>query len=136
VLTCACTRQRTSAHLLIEKPLCTTVEDCLKVEEMQKADKHAGSRVIWVGMEYRFIPSIAQLIQETEAGKIGDPKMLAIREHRFPFLRKVGHWNRFNRYSGACIERDAGKTISVLVRTHARTRARARARTHTNCRCS
>jgi hypothetical protein len=45
-LTCACARQRTSAHLLIEKPLCTTVEDCLKVEEMQKADKHAGWRVI------------------------------------------------------------------------------------------
>ena len=45
-LTCASARQRTSAHLLIEKPLGTTVEDCLKVEEMQKADKHAGWRVI------------------------------------------------------------------------------------------
>jgi myo-inositol 2-dehydrogenase/D-chiro-inositol 1-dehydrogenase len=26
--------------------------------------------------------------------------MLTIREHRFPFLDKVGSWNRFNRYSG------------------------------------
>ena len=26
--------------------------------------------------------------------------MLTIREHRFPFLEKVGDWNRFNRYTG------------------------------------
>jgi predicted dehydrogenase len=26
--------------------------------------------------------------------------MLTIREHRYPFLSKVGHWNRFNRWSG------------------------------------
>lgn len=90
---------RTSAHLLIEKPMCTTVEDCLKVEQLQKADKHAASRIIWVGMEYRFMPSIARLIKEADSGSVGQAKMLAIREHRFPFLRKVGHWNRFNRYS-------------------------------------
>ena len=26
--------------------------------------------------------------------------MLTIREHRFPFLRKIGDWNRFNVNSG------------------------------------
>jgi predicted dehydrogenase len=26
--------------------------------------------------------------------------MLTIREHRFPFLSKVGDWNRFNRNTG------------------------------------
>ena len=30
---------------------------------MQKADAHKESRVVWVGMEYRFMPSIARLIQ-------------------------------------------------------------------------
>ncbi len=64
---------------------------------MQKADAHKESRVVWVGMEYRFMPSIARLIQEVDIGTLGAPKMLSIREHRFPFLRKVGHWNRFNR---------------------------------------
>jgi predicted dehydrogenase len=29
--------------------------------------------------------------------------MLAIREHRFPFLRKVGDWNRFNRNTGGTL---------------------------------
>ena len=30
----------------------------------------------------------------------GDFKMLTITEHRFPFLQKVGDWNRFNENSG------------------------------------
>lgn len=29
--------------------------------------------------------------------------MLAIREHRFPFLEKVGNWNRFARFSGGTL---------------------------------
>merc|ERR1719195_1093192 len=31
---------------------------------------------------------------------IGTPRMIAIREHRFPFLLKVQNWNRFNANSG------------------------------------
>jgi predicted dehydrogenase len=95
---------------------------------------NADSRVIWVGMEYRFIPSIARLIQETDEGKIGEPRMLAIREHRFPFLRKVGHWNRFNRYSGAhVIVEDMCARIRTRARTHTHTHgthAHARTRFH------
>ncbi len=30
-------------------------------------------------------------------------KMVAIREHRFPFLVKVGDWNRFNRNTGGTL---------------------------------
>jgi myo-inositol 2-dehydrogenase / D-chiro-inositol 1-dehydrogenase len=29
--------------------------------------------------------------------------MLTIREHRFPFLEKVGDWNRFNRNTGGTL---------------------------------
>ena len=29
--------------------------------------------------------------------------MVAIREHRFPFLRKVGDWNRFSRNTGGTL---------------------------------
>jgi predicted dehydrogenase len=29
--------------------------------------------------------------------------MLSLREHRFPFLVKVGDWNRFNRYTGGTL---------------------------------
>lgn len=33
-------------------------------------------------------------------GATGAPRMLSIREHRFPFLDKVGDWNRFNAFTG------------------------------------
>jgi len=54
-------------------------------------------------MEYRYIPTIARLIRESEEGVIGEPKLLTIREHRFPFLRKVDDWNRFNARTGGTL---------------------------------
>jgi predicted dehydrogenase len=85
--------------VLTEKPLCTTVEDCRKV--IDAAD--AADSIVWVGLEYRYMPPIARLIRDVEAGEIGALRMLAIREHRFPFLDKVGHWNRFNRNTGGTL---------------------------------
>jgi len=40
---------------------------------------------------------------ELEAGVIGDVKMVAIREHRFPFLDKVDNWNRFTKNTGGTL---------------------------------
>ncbi|HEU5300674.1 MAG TPA: Gfo/Idh/MocA family oxidoreductase [Acidimicrobiia bacterium] len=34
---------------------------------------------------------------------VGTVRMVAIREHRFPFLTKVGDWNRFNRNTGGTL---------------------------------
>jgi len=89
----------TDLHLLVEKPLCTTVSDCLDVLTAA-ADREA---LVWVGLEYRYMPPVARLVQAVRAGEIGAPHMLAIREHRFPFLRKVGDWNRFNRNTGGTL---------------------------------
>ncbi len=86
-------------HFLAEKPLCTTVEDARSVVEA--AEGYAG--VAWMGLEYRYKPPIARLISEVSAGAVGDPKMVSIREHRFPFLRKVGNWNRFRRNTGGTL---------------------------------
>lgn len=83
-------------HFLAEKPLCTTVEDAVAVVEA--AAGYQG--VAWMGLEYRYKPPIARLIQEVRSGIVGDPKMVSIREHRFPFLEKVGNWNRFNENTG------------------------------------
>ncbi|MAE95089.1 MAG: oxidoreductase [Deltaproteobacteria bacterium] len=83
-------------HVLIEKPLCTTVEDARYVTE--RAESHAG--VVWMGMEYRYMAPLARLIEEVKGGTIGRLHMLAIREHRYPFLPKVGDWNRFSRNTG------------------------------------
>ena len=56
--------------------------------------------ITWVGLEYRYMPPIARLIDEVAAGAVGIPKMISIREHRFPFLEKVGDWNRFSENTG------------------------------------
>lgn len=86
----------TDLPILVEKPLCTTVEDCRTV-----IDAAAGRIApVWVAMEYRFMPPVARLIDEIDKGTIGRLRMLAIREHRFPFLDKVGGWNRFGALSG------------------------------------
>ena len=82
---------KTNKHLLIEKPLCTTTEDCKKFELLSKD----YSKIIWTGMEYRYMPPVTQLINEVHNNVIGKIKMLSIREHRFPFLNKVDDWNRF-----------------------------------------
>jgi predicted dehydrogenase len=94
----------TDLHLLVEKPLCTTVADCHAVIAAAEARRERGcDAVIWVGLEYRYMPPVARLIAEVQGGAIGPPKMVAIREHRFPFLRKVGDWNRFNRNTGGTL---------------------------------
>ncbi len=86
----------TDLPILVEKPLCTIVEQCDAV-----IAKAAGRQApVWVAMEYRFMPPVARLIDAVHDGTIGTLRMLAIREHRFPFLRKVGDWNRFSVNTG------------------------------------
>jgi myo-inositol 2-dehydrogenase / D-chiro-inositol 1-dehydrogenase len=88
-------------HILVEKPLCTTLEHCRDVVEAAAGAGHA--RVVWMGLEYRYMPPTQRLFAELEAGSVGDVKMVAIREHRFPFLPKVDNWNRFNRNTGGTL---------------------------------
>lgn len=81
--------------LLLEKPLYTDPADLPRV----KALVAAYPAPIWVAMEYRYMPPIAAFLDHL-APVTGGVQMLTIREHRFPFLQKVGDWNRFNRYTG------------------------------------
>ncbi len=85
--------------VLVEKPMCTTVEDCIAIVNAQK-NRNAHT---WVGLEYRYMAPIAELIRQVHSGVVGDLKMLAIREHRFPFLVKVDNWNRFSRNTGGTL---------------------------------
>lgn len=82
--------------ILCEKPLATTIEDARWIVE--QADRH--ERPFWTAMEYRYMPPAAEFIREVHGGKVGRLQMLSIREHRFPFLEKVGDWNRFSRNTG------------------------------------
>ncbi len=89
----------TDLAVLIEKPMCTTVADCRHVIELAEG----RSAPTWVGLEYRYMPPVARLLDELRSGVTGPVKMVAIREHRFPFLEKVGDWNRFSRNTGGTL---------------------------------
>jgi predicted dehydrogenase len=94
----------TPLHVMVEKPLCTTVADCREVVALAAAT--AGQhpqRVVWMGLEYRYMPPTQAVVGEVRAGTVGEVRMVAIREHRFPFLPKVGNWNRFNRNTGGTL---------------------------------
>ena len=88
-------------HVMVEKPLCTTVDDCRRVVEA--AESGPAGRVVWMGLEYRYMPPTRALLHELATGTAGSVRMVAIREHRFPFLRKVGNWNRFNANTGGTL---------------------------------
>lgn len=85
--------------VLCEKPLCTTVADCRIVI----AQFASVSAPVWVAMEYRYMPPVQRLLEEVRKGTTGQPRMMSIREHRFPFLPKVGDWNRFNNRTGGTL---------------------------------
>ncbi|XP_064972572.1 uncharacterized protein LOC135582446 isoform X3 [Musa acuminata AAA Group] len=87
-------------HVLVEKPLCTTVEDCRKIVN---AAKQRPDILVQVGLEYRYMPPVSKLIDIVKSGILGHVKMVAIREHRFPFLVKVNNWNRFNVNTGGTL---------------------------------
>jgi len=85
----------TGRPILCEKPLGITAAECRDIVA------HAPDpALVWVAMEYRYMPPVSRLLDEIAAGTVGTPRMIAIREHRFPFLEKVGDWNRFNARTG------------------------------------
>ncbi len=89
---------RPDIAILVEKPLFTEPDDMARIDVLKRSHKAP----IWVAMEYRYMPPIAALLDRLEAAT-GGTKMLTIREHRFPFLEKVGDWNRFNANTGGTL---------------------------------
>lgn len=88
--------ESTSLPILIEKPLCTQLDD---VQRLASAFK-TYTAPVWVAMEYRYMPPVQKFRQALSEGVAGKLQMLSIIEHRFPFLEKVNDWNRFNRFFG------------------------------------
>lgn len=84
--------------ILCEKPLYTDPADAAVLEKLFADYTHP----VWVAMEYRYMPPVAALVAQADQAT-GGIKMLTIREHRFPFLPKVGDWNRFNAKTGGTL---------------------------------
>ena len=84
--------------ILCEKPLYTDPVDATKLDALFEGYAHP----VWVAMEYRYMPPVAALIEQAEQAT-GGISMLTVREHRFPFLKKIGDWNRFNENTGGTL---------------------------------
>jgi myo-inositol 2-dehydrogenase/D-chiro-inositol 1-dehydrogenase len=93
----AITSKRT-IPILVEKPLVTRADDAALIEDLWK---HYDAP-IWVAMEYRYMPPVQKFLELIDDAT-GGVRHLSIREHRFPFLQKVDHWNRFNSRSGGTL---------------------------------
>jgi myo-inositol 2-dehydrogenase/D-chiro-inositol 1-dehydrogenase len=84
-----------SLPILVEKPLFTDPADLAAIRAFR--DSYAAP--VWVAMEYRYMPPMQHFLEQVGAAT-GGIRMLSIVEHRYPFLGKVGNWNRFNANSG------------------------------------
>jgi predicted dehydrogenase len=84
--------------VLVEKPLFTDPADLPRLEAFRA---HYPAPV-WVAMEYRYMPPVAALAEQA-AGVTGGIRMLTLREHRFPFLDKVGGWNLHTARTGGTL---------------------------------
>jgi myo-inositol 2-dehydrogenase / D-chiro-inositol 1-dehydrogenase len=87
------TLQRWGHHditIICEKPVAVSQEQHDQLQALQQEPAFVAR--IWVAMEYRYIPAIAKLLDLLET--IGDVRMVTIRENRYPFLHKIGAWNR------------------------------------------
>ncbi len=87
----------TPFHLLLEKPMCTTLADARELIALDDTRQ----AMIWVALEYRYMSATSHFLQRLP--EVGEMKMFFIREHRGPFLKKVNNWNRFNRNSGGTL---------------------------------
>lgn len=87
-------------HILLEKPMATTIKDAIEIMEM--ASRYPA--VFQIGLQYRYKAMYSEAIYEVkERQSVGELKNISISEHRLPFLDKVGQWNKFNRFSGGTL---------------------------------
>lgn len=86
--------------IFLEKPIATTVADAWSV--CQLATAH--SQLVRFGLQYRYKAIYAEAVHEVvERQSIGRVHAIHMHEHRFPFLDKVGQWNKFNEFSGGTL---------------------------------
>ena len=92
----------TDLAVFVEKPLATTIED---LKSILSWDENR-SAMTWMGLEYRFMPPVAEAIARAQEGDVGKIHLVSIREHREPFYPKVDNWNRFaERTGGTLVEK-------------------------------
>ncbi|MDA3940823.1 MAG: Gfo/Idh/MocA family oxidoreductase [Spirochaetia bacterium] len=91
---------KSGKHILLEKPMATTIKDAWEI--LQIAKEYKG--IFQVGLQYRYKAIYVESIYESlKRQSIGKLKTISIQEHRIPFLDKVEQWNKFSKYSGGTL---------------------------------
>lgn len=91
---------KTDKAIFLEKPIATSVDDAWEVCRLAAAHK----KPVRIGLQYRYKAIYAEAIHEVlERHTVGRVHAINMLEHRFPFLDKVGQWNKFNAYSGGTL---------------------------------
>ena len=75
-------------HVLVEKPMATTLEDC---DRMLTAAERAG-KVLAVGLEMRVFTLFSKVKELIEAGAVGRPLHLKLDLWRRPYRAGAGGW--------------------------------------------
>ncbi len=91
---------QTGKALLLEKPIATTVADAWEVCRL--AANHR--QIVRFGLQYRhkaiYAEAAQAVLDQKVVGRVHSVNML---EHRFPFLDKVGQWNKFSDFTGGTL---------------------------------
>ncbi|MEM7000937.1 MAG: Gfo/Idh/MocA family oxidoreductase [Pseudomonadota bacterium] len=86
--------------VFLEKPLATELADA--AELCRLAAGHAAH--VQIGLQYRYKAIYREAINEVfDRDAVGDVQSVNMVEQRFPFLDKVGQWNKFDRYTGGVL---------------------------------
>ncbi|WP_077328911.1 Gfo/Idh/MocA family protein [Virgibacillus siamensis] len=91
---------KSGKHILLEKPMATTLKDAWEIKEMAKD----YDSIFQIGLQYRYKPIYTEAVHEImERKSAGNIRTISIVEHRVPFLDKVNQWNKFAEYSGGTL---------------------------------
>ncbi|SDW52517.1 Predicted dehydrogenase [Marinococcus luteus] len=94
------TAVQSGKHILLEKPMATTIPDVLAIQELVKDYKS----VFQIGLQYRHKPIYDEALYEIlQKRSLGEVKNISLMEHRVPFLDKVDQWNKFSKFSGGTL---------------------------------
>ncbi len=80
-------------HVLCEKPMAITLEDCYLMVEMERK----SGKVLEIGFKFRYSSLFKTIKKMIEEGKIGKVRMMWASEFRKPFL---GSWRKIKEKSG------------------------------------
>ena len=94
--TCALTALKYGAHILVDKPLATTVAGCLRII---RAAKDAG-RELTVGFNMRHMPILRRVKDLLDEGLIGQVMLIENREFYDGGRTYMARWNRRREWSG------------------------------------